>query len=72
MRMDIREDAFDFFGILNQCLNRGREQVLEALELATDRADIRLPTCLGRDGIDGCWVERKQAREITTLIRQTQ
>jgi hypothetical protein len=71
MKLDILENAFGFLGIFNQSLSWGRKQIFETLEWTTDRTRDRLPTCLGRSWFDGFWIERKQAREITTLVGQT-
>ena len=68
--LDLFKDGLNLCRILDQCLDGGRQQGPETMEVLQDSARLRFVTCQGRRWFDCFRIEREQAREATFLTNK--
>jgi hypothetical protein len=59
--LDLFKDNLNLIRILDQCLDGGRKQGPETMELLQGSAQLRFVTCQGRCWFDRFRIEREQA-----------
>jgi hypothetical protein len=61
LMLDLFKDNLNLIRILDQCLDGGRKQGPETMELLQGSAQLRFVTCQGRCWFDRFRIEREQA-----------